>query len=178
MKLTFVTSNEHKAREAALTLGVEIERVKLELDEIQSLDLRAIVEHKVRQAYEQLKEPVMVEDVSFEIKKWNRFPGPLIKWLHESMGYDELCKILGDDRRVDWRVMYGYYDGTEFISTEAVVAGHIAERPREGGWGFDVIFIPDGETKTLGELGIENKLKRSARSQALFALRDVLNSRA
>jgi len=37
---------------------------KIDLEEIQSLDLREIVEHKVRQAYDVVKKPVLVEDTS------------------------------------------------------------------------------------------------------------------
>ncbi len=173
-KITFVTGNENKAREASLALGTDLVWVKLELDELQSMDLRTIVEHKARQAYESLKKPVIVEDVSLEIKKWNGFPGPFIKWLHERMGYDELCKILGEDRRADWRVMYGYCDGERSMVAEACVSGSIAEKPRVGGWGFDVIFIPDGTEKTLGELGPEDKQPFSARAKALRKMKDLL----
>lgn len=35
-------------------LGMPIEHIKLDLDEIQSLDLKEVVEHKVRQAYEKI----------------------------------------------------------------------------------------------------------------------------
>ena len=177
MKLIFVTGNDDKAREAGQILGIEIERAKLELDELQSMDLRGIVEHKARQAYAQLQRPVFVEDVSFEIAAWNKFPGPFIKWLHQTMGYEILCKILGSDRRVDWRVMQGYFDGKDFISAESVVAGSISEAPRAGGWGFDVIFIPNGQTKTLGELGAKGKLEFSARTQALTKLKDLLGQK-
>ncbi len=174
-KLVFVTGNDNKAREATLVLGIEVERVKLDLEELQSMDLRVIIEHKARQAYAQLKRPVMVEDVSFEIKQWNGFPGPFIKWLHERMGYDKLCEVLGDDRQADWHVMYGYFDGKKFIAAHACVSGRIAEKPREGGWGFDVIFIPAGQEKTLGELGAEGKLEFSARAQALRKLKGLLS---
>ncbi|MEX0917047.1 MAG: non-canonical purine NTP pyrophosphatase [Candidatus Paceibacterota bacterium] len=34
------------------------------MDEIQSLNLKEIVEHKVRQAYELIRKPVIVEDVA------------------------------------------------------------------------------------------------------------------
>ena len=112
--ITFITGNENKAREAAAILGRTVRCVKLELDEIQSMDLRAIVEHKVRQAYATVKSPVIVEDVSFEIRAWHGFPGPFIKWLQATMGYQKLCTVLGADRRADWRVMYGYYDGKKF----------------------------------------------------------------
>jgi len=162
--ITFVTGNENKVREAVMILGDSITHVKLDLDEIQSMDLAVIVEHKARQAYAKLKRPVMVEDVSFEIEKWNGFPGPFVKWLREFMGYAELCRILGKNRKANWRVMYGYFDGKKFISATAVVSGSIAKSPRRGGWGFDVVFIPNGQSKTLGEMGENGKIKFSARA--------------
>ena len=53
-KVTFITGNQKKADYLIRYLGFPIEHMKLELDEIQSLDLREIVEHKVKQAYEKI----------------------------------------------------------------------------------------------------------------------------
>ncbi|MEJ0072930.1 MAG: hypothetical protein WDN27_02475 [Candidatus Saccharibacteria bacterium] len=55
--LTFITGNQHKADFLAKWLGMELTHQKLELDELQSLDLHEIVEHKVRQAYDALQAP-------------------------------------------------------------------------------------------------------------------------
>lgn len=179
MKLTFVTGNEHKAREAALTLGVEIERVKLELDEIQSLDLRAVVEHKVRQAYAQIGRPVIAEDVSLAIKQLNGLPGTFIKWFENGIGSQGVADLLSkEDRSVDYVVGYGYFDGNKFEYAEAVTHGTIAEKTTgESGFGFDNIFIPAGYAQTFAELGEEMKMKIGSRPRALLALRDLLNSR-
>ena len=53
-KIIFITGNQKKADYLIKYLGFPIEHMKLELDEIQSLDLREVVEHKVRQAYEKV----------------------------------------------------------------------------------------------------------------------------
>jgi inosine triphosphate pyrophosphatase len=50
--ITFITGNQHKADYLANHLGREIAHQKIDLDEIQSLDLSEIVRHKVKQAYE------------------------------------------------------------------------------------------------------------------------------
>ncbi len=52
--ITFITGNQKKADYLAKYLGFPIEHQKIDLDEIQSLDLREIVEHKVKQAYEKV----------------------------------------------------------------------------------------------------------------------------
>lgn len=178
MKLTFVTGNEHKAKEAGMVLGAEIERVKLELDEIQSLDLRAVVEHKVRQAYARLNAPVIVEDVSFAIRQLNGLPGPFIKWFENGIGSEGLANMLTKpERGVTYTVGYGFYDGSQFFYAEGSLEGVVAKEPRGSeGFGFDTIFIPNGYDKTMSELGVSVKVAIGPRTQALLKLKDILNS--
>ena len=72
--ITFITGNQKKADYLAKYLGFPIEHMKLELDEIQSLDLREVVEHKVRQAYEKVRKPILVDDVALEFSTLGRLP--------------------------------------------------------------------------------------------------------
>jgi hypothetical protein len=58
MDVTFITGNQSKADYLAKYLGIPVKHVKLDLEELQSMDLHKIVEHKVRQAYEHIKSPV------------------------------------------------------------------------------------------------------------------------
>ncbi|MFA6383501.1 MAG: non-canonical purine NTP pyrophosphatase, partial [Parcubacteria group bacterium] len=84
-KITFITGNQSKADYLANYLGLPIDHVKIDLDEIQSLDLKEIVTHKVRQAYQKVKKPVIVEDVSLEFKALGGLPGPFIRFFVENM---------------------------------------------------------------------------------------------
>ena len=166
--IIFVTTNDNKAREAAHILGVKVKRISLELDEIQSMDLARIVEHKARQAYKKLKKPLLVEDVGFYIKEWNGWPGPFIRWMAEHISYENLVKLIGAERRVEYVVLCGYFNGKEFKSFKGSIKGTIAKKPRgSNGWGFDVVLIPKGYTKTYAEMGMKEKMKVSARGQAL-----------
>lgn len=63
MKPLFVTGNQDKADYLAKMLGIVLDHKKIELDELQSINLETIVEHKVRQAYEITGQSVLVEDV-------------------------------------------------------------------------------------------------------------------
>jgi predicted subunit of tRNA(5-methylaminomethyl-2-thiouridylate) methyltransferase len=72
--ITFITGNQKKADYLAKYLGFPIEHIKLDLDEIQSLSLAEIVEHKAKQAYTKVGKPVIVEDVSLEFSVLGRLP--------------------------------------------------------------------------------------------------------
>jgi len=53
--------------------------------------------------------------------------------------------------------------------------GRIADEPRgDEGFGFDPIFVPDGEVRTVAELGNEWKGEHSHRARAARALLDAL----
>lgn len=86
-EITFITGNQDKADYLARYLGFPVEHLKLDLDEIQSLDLKEIVEHKVQQAYEKIRRPVLVEDVSLEFLALGRLPGPFIRFFLEKMSF-------------------------------------------------------------------------------------------
>jgi len=60
--------------------------------------------------------------------------------------------------------------GEELRGT-GVLEGRIADEPRgEEGFGFDPVFIPDGEVRTVAELGNEWKAENSHRARAARAL--------
>jgi XTP/dITP diphosphohydrolase len=60
-------------------------------------------------------------------------------------------------------------------TAEGVLEGRIADAPRgSGGFGYDPLFIPEGETRTLAEMSPEEKNAISHRRRALAGLRSVL----
>lgn len=156
--ITYITGNQKKAEFLQKYFGYPIDHRKIDLDEIQSLDLRKIIEHKVRQAYEIVKGPVLVEDTSFEFKALGRLPGPFIKFFLDQMSNGEICTLLNDkDRSVTALCMYGYSDGEKEMYFEGSMEGTLAHEPKgEGAFGFGKIFIPKGYTQTQAELGPED----------------------
>jgi XTP/dITP diphosphohydrolase len=61
-------------------------------------------------------------------------------------------------------------DGTEHV-VEGVVTGHLIRAPRgDGGFGYDPIFVPEGETHTTAELSPQEKDAISHRGRAARAL--------
>ena len=68
-------------------------------------------------------------------------------------------------------------EGEEFRGT-GTLTGRIAGEPRgTEGFGFDPIFVPDGEDRTVAELGNEWKSQHSHRARAARALLVALQSR-
>ncbi len=134
-----------------------IRHVKLDLDEIQSLDARAIVEHKVRQAYEFIKEPVLVEDGGLSFEALGRLPGPFIRFFNEDVPQETMCAMLnGLSRKAIARTTFGYFNGTEVRFFEGELKGEIAHAPTgENGWDWDKIFIPEGYEVTRAQLNDE-----------------------
>ena len=60
--------------------------------------------------------------------------------------------------------------GEELRGT-GILEGRIADEPRgEEGFGFDPVFIPAGEERTVAELGNEWKAENSHRARAARAL--------
>lgn len=177
MQPIFITGNEHKAKQLSDWLGIEIPHQKVDLDEIQSLDLKEVVEHKARQAFEIVKQPVLVEDVAMVFAAFNQLPGPFVKWFEKGSSLVTMCHMLDgfDDRSAEAHTMYGLYDGQALHMFEGIMRGSISKEPRgNGGFGFDSIFINDGQTKTRAELDIETYGSTSYRQEALAKLREYL----
>ncbi|MDD2871150.1 MAG: non-canonical purine NTP pyrophosphatase [Candidatus Gracilibacteria bacterium] len=152
--ITFITGNQNKADYLAKYLNHKIEHIKIDLDEIQSMDLKEIVEHKVKQAYEIIKKPVIVEDVSLEFEALNGLPGPFIKFFIEKIPLENICNMIGDDnRKATAKCVFGYYDGKDLELFESSLEGKIAKIPSgNNGYGWDKIFIPNGYDITRASL--------------------------
>lgn len=175
--LTFVTGNSSKAAQLGRHLDFPVLHHKLDLPEIQSLDLREVVEHKAREAWKHVESPVLVEDTSLIFQSLGKLPGPLIKWFLMELDNAGLCRMLDGhkDRSAIAQVCFGLYDGQEFNIFDANMVGTIASTPiGKRGFGWDPIFIPKGQTKTWGEMDAEEQKATSMRRVALKKLEKFL----
>jgi XTP/dITP diphosphohydrolase len=67
-------------------------------------------------------------------------------------------------------------DGRE-VDAVGVLEGEVAtERRGTGGFGYDPVFVPEGETRTVAELGDDWKRANSHRARAAAALRAALGA--
>lgn len=179
MKITLVTGNKFKAEETKRIINIPLEVKDIDLDEIQEVDVEKVALHKLNQAHEIIKGAVIIDDVSFEIEAWNRFPGPLIKWILNSGGPQLLLKMLGNEknRAATAKLAIGYKDANISKIFIGEVKGKVGyEVIGEGGFGWDKVFIPEGYDKTFAEMDPTKKDDISHRGKALKKLSDFLNS--
>ena len=175
----FVTGNPNKVREASEILDIALESVQVDgLFEIQTPDIDSVVRHKAEQAYAILQSPVMVEDSGLVFDVWNGLPGALVKWFEETVGCEGMLKMVAGftDREATAICCFAVYDGKDMKIARGEVNGTLAENIRgENGFGWDVIFIPEGHEHTYGEMSAQKKNAISHRRIALDILKKELN---
>jgi non-canonical purine NTP pyrophosphatase (RdgB/HAM1 family) len=180
-KIYFITNNEKKFLEIEKILP-GIRQLPIELEEIQELDARKIIEHKLLEAKKQqtgnLKNTFIVEDTSLYLECMNGLPGPLIKWFLKTIGNKGLYDLSVKFRNniVEARTMIGYYNDGKIKYFQGIVKGTITS-PRGSGFGWDEIFIPEGYDETFSEMTQEEKNELSMRGQAAEKLKKYLDGK-
>lgn len=180
--LAFVTGNLAKytyARERLAGYGVEIERVDLDLDEIQSPAAQDVAMHKARQAFGTLDRPLFVEDSGFAIEELNGWPGPMVKQLVDAVGAAGVSHLadLTTTRRCRFISALVYVDaaGHQVFDDDGGV-GSIAHAPTPNpspdSWSpLWQVFIPRGTNVPLAALsGVEReRLFTQSGQRSVFA---------
>ncbi len=176
--IVFITGNPGKAEYLSKYLGYPVDHEKIELEEIQSLDLRDVARHKAMQAYEHIRRPVLVEDVSLELRALGRLPGTFIRWFIEELSLSGICDLLdGRDRSAVARGMFCYYDGRREVFFEGCTQGRISEQPEgSGGYGWDSIYIPEGYAITRAQMNEDEYKKTYLAIKPLDQIKKFLNT--
>jgi non-canonical purine NTP pyrophosphatase (RdgB/HAM1 family) len=97
MKIKYVTGNQIKINFAKKQLdkyNIEIEQVRLEIDEIQSEDKFAVTTDKAQKAFEILKSPLFVTDTFWEIPALNGFPGAYMKYVNKWFSSEDFLALM------------------------------------------------------------------------------------
>jgi XTP/dITP diphosphohydrolase len=119
---------------------------------------------------------VLAEDSGLEVAALGGRPG-VHSARYAPEGAPAVAKLLGelegvDDRRARYvsELVLIAPDGYELRGT-GTLEGRIASEPAGSeGFGYDPIFVPDGEERTVAELGNEWKSRNSHRARAARAL--------
>jgi XTP/dITP diphosphohydrolase len=181
-RVTLASRNAHKARELGVLLpGWTIAPLDADgwPDEAgETYYENALI--KARFAHEVTGGWTVGEDSGIEVAALGGRPG-LQSARYAPEGAPAIAKLLGElGDEVDRRARYVSElvaiapDGTVLRGT-GTVAGRIAAAPRgNGGFGYDPVFVPDGEKRTVGELGDGWKAENSHRARAAQALREAV----
>lgn len=182
IKILLVTGNSHKLDEWQRIMAgrATLSSVNLDLIEIQSDILDEIVADKARRAFDQVKKPIVVEDVAAGLDELNGLPGPFIKFFIGRLGQDALYKLANkqDGAAATASCSAAYYDGENLIMVRSDVHGTIVSPRGDSMFGFDVTFIPDGYTQTYAEMNATKKNAISHRAAAAKLLLAELEKRA
>ncbi|HWQ66231.1 MAG TPA: RdgB/HAM1 family non-canonical purine NTP pyrophosphatase [Methanospirillum sp.] len=179
MKITFVTSNEHKAREAAGILSglAEVEHIWLECPEIRDDSVAVVALGKAAYAWQHLKRPVICDDTGLFITALNGFPGSCAAYVHKTIGNTGILKLLSGctDRSAWFETGIAYHDGECSMIFTGRIDGTIVEPQGDGGFGYDPIFAIDG--RTLAQMAPDEKNLVSHRARGLHDLRAWLGEK-
>ena len=122
---------------------------------------------------------VLGEDSGIEVDALGGAPGvQSARWADAGRQDLALLERLGSEadrraRMIAHLVAIGP-DGRE-VDAVGVLDGEVAtERRGTGGFGYDPVFVPEGETRTVAELGDDWKRANSHRARAAHALRAAL----
>jgi XTP/dITP diphosphohydrolase len=125
--------------------------------------------------------PCLADDSGIEVDALDGAPGPRsARYAGEGAGDEEnLHKLLEVVRKTPVRARGARYrcvavlvrpSGEEHVA-EATVEGTLITEPRgSGGFGYDPIFVPEGDGRTMAELTSEEKDAISHRGKAFRAL--------
>ena len=112
MKITFITGNQHKVKEANGifdNFGIELEHVDLGYPEIQG-NLVDVAWYGAKHVAKRLGKPVIVEDAGIFIKALEWFPGTYSSYVQDTLGNQGILKLMNDvkDRYAEFRSVVGF----------------------------------------------------------------------
>ena len=165
-ELHFVTGNIGKFEEIKKFFKKQAPELRvihenIDLDEIQSLDLKKVAIHKAKQAWQEIKKPLIVDDGGFFLEAYNNFPGALSKFVMQGIGIEGIFKLAESNSQASFRTYLVFSDGPDSYQLfEGVCAGKLVRRddaivdPRLP---YRSFFQPAGFIKSYAELMSENR---------------------
>jgi XTP/dITP diphosphohydrolase len=190
LKLIFATNNQHKVDELRSLINKEMEIITLkeagiDTDIPEPYDtLEENASGKSGVIYEMTGANCFSEDTGLEVEALNGEPGvKSARYAGESRSFDAnidklLINLAGQtNRRARFRTVISLLiDGKE-TQFEGICNGRIiTEKKGEMGFGYDPVFIPDGDMRTFAEMNLAEKGKYSHRARATEKLVAFLNS--
>jgi XTP/dITP diphosphohydrolase len=170
----FASSNENKYKEAKSILSkfsINLAFFKCNLQEIQADTLEEIALHKVIQAFSQCSKPVIIEDDGLFIDALNGFPGPYSSFTFKTIGNKGILNLLKTKRKAKFQSIIAYCGRkNDTVLFKAAINGRISKKLMGTKWGYDPIFIPNGQNKTYAQLRDKNLVSHRYLALRKFAM--------
>ena len=188
MKIEFATNNENKTREIKNILGDSFTLLSLQDYNItedipeneETLECNAL--HKARTVNNMIHTDVFADDTGLEIEILDGLPGVhSARFAGEnkdsSANIRKVLTMMGDakNRKARFRTIIALIlEDKEYIF-EGVAEGKIIKKERgNDGFGYDPVFIPDGQNITFAEMSLDEKNRISHRAIAFEKLKTFL----
>lgn len=190
MKAVFASRNRHKVEQVRVLLP-DVDLLVLDdiapdlaLDEpFDTFEANALA--KARAVVEATGLAAIADDSGIEVDALGGRPGVRsARYAGESATdadnnaklVERLSDVPEGDRTCRYRCVAVYVgpDGTELVARGSCEGRVVLEGRGELGFGYDPHVIPDGETRTMGEIPLEEKLRFSHRGRAFRALQEKL----
>lgn len=188
-KLVFASANANKVEEVNgklpwTIIGLKDINCNDDIPET-APDLKGNAAQKARFVYEKYGVDCFADDTGLEIDALNgrpgvysaRYAGP------QKNPVDNMHKVLDELSNVPFRtarfktVICCILKGKEFFF-EGIAEGHMTREPRgTAGFGYDPIFVPEGNSRTFAQMSIEEKNIISHRGRAIAQLSQFLKQR-
>lgn len=184
MQLVFATNNENKVREIRSMLGnlfriITLQEAGIDIDIPEPHDtLEENAREKSSVIYKMTGHSCFSEDTGLEVIALDGAPGVLSARYagEQKSATDNIAKLLQElkgktDRTARFRTVISLIIDGQERQFEGVSQGRILEQPQGSeGFGYDPIFVPDGEDRSFAEMGIAEKNKYSHRARAFAGL--------
>jgi len=175
--LYFITSNKGKAVEAKtkfLETDIKIVQENLGYPEIQADSLEEVAVFGAEDVKKRFNQPFFLEDAGLFIEALGGFPGVYSAYVFYRIGCEGVLKLMEnvDNRKASFRSVIAYVEpGKKPRLFVGECIGKLSLRAMgDHGFGYDPIFIPDGETRTFGQMEAEEKNMFSHRGRSLEKL--------
>ena len=175
-QLYFITGNKGKLTELQqkiTPLNIKIIQKDLGYPEIQADTLKEVAQYGITHVQQHLNKPFILEDAGLFIHTLQGFPGVYSKYVYYTIGLDGILNLMNQqkNRQAVFKSVYGYNDEENqphYFIGECPGIINIEKRGTQG-FGYDPIFIPNGDVRTFAEMSINEKNQISHRGNAIDA---------
>jgi len=181
----FITRNKGKALEAKKkfsAFNIDVIQKNIGYPEIQADCLENVAIFGAEDIQRRINHPFFLEDAGLFIDILDGFPGVYSAYVFYTIGCPGILRILKGfnekKRQACFKSVIAYAEPDKKpILFVGQCHGKISEKTLGNqGFGFDPIFIPDGEEKTFAQMEIEEKNRFSHRGKSLEKLINFLES--